>query len=158
MILALMLGLSAAAVVLATQAARPATAGSRQRAAVRRARFVAAHPTHVNDEDIVVTLRADGMPPARARALTERARVLGITPFTMWLWCERFGAESLGLVVAADLSHQELLVHLGRGTAPAMHEAQIFASANGWEPVGSGVLAPVSTLRPYVFGRTRRAA
>ena len=157
MVLALLL-LSVAGVVLAVQAARPATTGSRHRAAVRRARFVAAHPTHANDEDIVVMLRGDGMSAARASALMARARVLGITPFTMWLWCERSGAESLGLVVAADLSHQELLVHLGRGTAPAMHEAEIFAVANGWEPVESGDAAPVSTLRPYVFGRTRRAA
>ncbi len=158
MILALVVALPVIAVALATQAAHPATPASRRRAAQRRSRFVTAHPTHANAEDIVVVLRRAGMSAQRARSVTVRARVLRITPFTMWLWCERFGAESLGLVVAADLTHQELLMHLGTGTAPAMHEARIFASANGWELAGAEALAPVSVLRPYVFGRARRAA
>lgn len=158
MILALLIGLSVIAVTLTTQAARPATAASRHRAAARRSKFVAAHPTHVNVADVILVLRRDGMSAHRARSLTSRAGVLRISPFTMWLWCERFGAESLGLVVAADLTPQELLTHLSRGTAPAMHEARIFASANGWELGGADKPAPISTLRPYVFGRSRRAA
>lgn len=153
-----LLSLSVIAVVLATQAARPATAGSRSRAAVRRSKFITAHPTQVNAADVVQVLRRDGMSAHRARSLTTRAGILGITPFTMWLWCERFGAESLGLVVAADLTHRELLTHLGTGTAPVMHEARIFASANGWELEGADENAPVSTLRPYAFGWSRRAA
>lgn len=156
MILALLVALSVIAVVISTQAARPATSASRRRAARRRSRFVASHPTHANAEDIVAALRRGGMTPERARSVTVRARALGITPFTMWLWCERFGVDSLGLVVAADLAHQDLLLHLGTGTAPAMHEAAIFASANGWEIEGAETLAPVSILRPY--GRSRRAA
>ena len=158
MILALLIGLSVLAVALAIQSAAPATAASRRRAAARRARFVAAHPIQVNAEDIVRTLRREGMSARRARSVIVRARILGISPFTMWLWLERFDGESLGVVVAADLTHQELLMHLGTGSAPVMHEARIFASANGWELGGAEALARASVLRPPVFGRIRRVA
>ena len=92
---------------------------------------MATHPTHVNSADIVAALGREGVPVQQARFITERADEQGIKPFTMWLWLEQFGAEVLGIVVAADLTHEQLLTHISNGTVPDLEELKLFASANG---------------------------
>ncbi|WP_300402725.1 hypothetical protein [Nocardioides sp.] len=131
MSLALLIGCLTVGILLATQISRPATDSSRQRSASRRAKFVATHPTHVNSADIVAALGREGVPVQQARFITERADEQGIKPFTMWLWLEQFGAEVLGIVVAADLTHEQLLTHISNGTVPDLEELKLFASANG---------------------------
>lgn len=130
MTLALLIGCLALGVLAATQASRPATEHSRTREAARRARFVAANPTHVNSADIVSGLCRDGLAPEQARRIADHALAQGIKPFTMWLWLEQFGAEAFGIVVAADLTHRELLTHISDGTLPDMDELKLFASAS----------------------------
>lgn len=131
MILLLLIGSLTAGVLLATQASRPATDSSRKRQAARRAKYVASNPTHVNSADIVAALMLDGVPDEQARFITERAHELGVKPFTMWLWLEQFDAQALSIVIAADLTHRDLLTHLSEGTMPDMEELRLFASANG---------------------------
>jgi|GEM_PF-1347718 len=131
MSLALLIGCLTVGILLATQISRPATESSRQRSAGRRARYVAAHPTHVNSADIVAALCREGVPVEQARFITQRAHEQGTKPFTMWLWLEQFGAEVLSIVVAADLTHEQLLTHISNGTVPDLEELKLFASANG---------------------------
>jgi hypothetical protein len=131
MVLALLLGCLTTALVVATRASSPATTASRRRTAARRARFVASHPTQVNSADVVAALGREGMSPAQARLVTDRALAHDIRPFTMWLWIEQHGGAALGVVVAADVTHRELLTHLSEGTAPDLDELGLFATANG---------------------------
>ncbi|CAN5434409.1 hypothetical protein BH09ACT12_BH09ACT12_02470 [soil metagenome] len=139
MFLPLLIGFLAAGILLATAASKPATDSSRQRTAARRAKFVATHPTHVNSADIVAALRSDGVAPEQARFITDHAVAQGIKPFTMWLWLEQFDAQALSIVVAADLTHRELLTHISNGTVPDLDELRLFASANGLEIAGPPV-------------------
>jgi hypothetical protein len=133
MILTLVLGCIAGALTLATVASRPATDRSRQQMSARREKFVARNPTHVNSADIVASLRRAGIDADQATFITDRAHEQGIKPFTLWLWVEQFGAEALSIVVAADLTHRDLLTHISNGTVPDMEELKLFASANGLE-------------------------
>ena len=144
MILILLIGGVVAAILVVTQATRPATDSSRQRTAARRAKFVASNPTHVNSADIVAALRRDGVANEQARFITERAHAQGIKPFTMWLWLEQFDAQALSIVIAADLTHRELLTHISEGTVPDMDELKLFAAANGLDAVD----APAADKKP----------
>lgn len=138
----LVIGLVGVATLVACAAARPASEGGRTRSAARRRRFVEKNPTHVNSHDILVQLRRDGVAPAQARFITEKAAEHGIKPFTMWLWLQQFDAEALGIVVAADLSHRDLLTHISNGTVPDLEELKLFASANGLHIAGPPVRTP----------------
>ncbi len=140
MILLLCCGALTVAAV-AAQASRPATAASRRRSAARRARFVEANPTHANSTDIVAGLVRGGFSPHQAHFVIDHARRSGVRPFTMWLWLERFGADALGVAVAADLTQAQLLAHLGSGTAPDLGELGLFASLNGLDLDGVGAVA-----------------
>lgn len=132
----LVLGLVAITALVACAATQPAGERSRHRSAARRHRFVELHPTQVNSHDIHQLLLRDGIDPAQARFVTHRAAEHGIKPFTMWLWLQQHDAGSLAVVVAADLSHQDLLSHLGNGTVPDLEELSLFASANGLAVAG----------------------
>lgn len=120
-----------AAAVVAVQASRPATVATRRRSAARRARFVEANPTHANSTDIVAGLLRGGLAPRQARLVADHARARGVRPFTMWLWLERFGADSLSVAVVADLTQAQLLAHLGAGTSPDLGDLAFFAALNG---------------------------
>lgn len=141
MLVFLVIGCVTAAVVLATATSRPATDATRSRSAARRAKFVAANPTHVNSADIVAALRHEGISTEQARLIAERAQEQGIKPFTLWLWCEQFGAEALSIVVAADVTHQDLLAHISNGTLPDLEELKLFASVNGLDLDGAKAAA-----------------
>jgi hypothetical protein len=136
------IGLVSAAVVACSVSSRPATSRTRDRVAARRRRFVQQNPTHVNLQDIRETLLREGVTPDQARFITEKAAEHGIKPFTMWLWLEQFDAQALGIVVAADLSHRDLLTHISNGTIPDLEELKLFASANGLVIAGPPVRTP----------------
>ena len=155
MSLALLIGCLTVGILLATQVSRPATDSSRQRSARRRARFVATHPTHVNSADIVAALAREGVPVPQARFIAERAHEQGIKPFTMWLWLEQFGAEVLGIVVAADLTHEQLLTHISNGTVPDLEELKLFASANGLDVADGAEAVPTRSAASSVKARKR---
>ncbi|WP_323792146.1 hypothetical protein [Nocardioides sp.] len=131
MILFMMSCVALTASVAAVRASRPATVATRRRADARRARFVEANPTHANSTDIVAGLVRGGLAPRQARLVADHARATGVQPFTMWLWLERFGADSLGVAVVADLTQAQLLAHLGAGTSPDLRDLRLFASLNG---------------------------
>jgi hypothetical protein len=154
MTLALLLGVLLAVVPALT--ARPATAASRRRDAARRARYVAAHPTHAGASDVVAALRRAGLGAGQARAVTDHALGNGLAPFTLWLWLERFGPYSLSVVVTADLTHRELLTHLGEGTAPDVQQQALFASANGLDLAALPGGRPASAHGPHDGPRRRR--
>ncbi|MBS41989.1 MAG: hypothetical protein CMH83_02185 [Nocardioides sp.] len=160
MVTVLVLVVTAATVVSALVAARPATERSLHRAAARRRALVEAQPTRATYADILTELVADGVSREQARFVTEKAADDGIRPFTMWLWLRQFDARALSVVVAADLPHQDLLMHIGNGTVPDLEELSLFASANGLDVAGAEAAvaptaAPVAESRrpmPAVFG------
>ena len=127
----LVIGLISVAALVACAAAQPTGDGDRQQSAARRRRFVEQHPTHANSEDIRCALVRGGVGAEQARYITEKAAERGIKPFTMWLWTQQFDAQALAIVVAADLSHHDLLTHISDGTVPDLEELSLFASANG---------------------------
>ncbi|WP_148613106.1 hypothetical protein [Nocardioides rubriscoriae] len=138
----LVIGLVGAVVLVACAAAQPAGDRGLQRGAARRRRFVEQNPTHVNSHDIRTQLVRDGVALSQARFITEKAAEHGIKPFTMWLWVQQFDAEALGIVVAADLSHRDLLTHISNGTVPDLEELKVFAAANGLHIAGPPVRTP----------------
>lgn len=133
------IGLVSTAVLLACVATGPADGRTREKAASRRRRFVEQNPIHVNSHDIFCSMVEAGIAPDQAELVVEKAAEQGIKPFTMWLWTEQFDAWSLSVVVAADLTHHELLTHLSEGTVPDVEELQLFASANGLSLAGRPV-------------------
>lgn len=131
------IGLVTVAVLVACLAARPTDGGTVERSAARRRRYVDQHPIHVNSHDIRGALVRDGVSPAQARFITDKAAEHGIKPFTMWLWLQQFDAEALAIVVAADVTHRDLLAHISNGTVPDLEELALFASANGLVVAGT---------------------
>lgn len=136
------IGLVSVIALVAFAAACPTDERGRQRDALRRRRFVEQNPTHVNSQDIRHQLVRDGVALSQARFITEKAAEHGIKPFTMWLWVQQFDAEALGIVVAADLSHRDLLTHISNGTVPDLEELKLFAAANGLVIAGPPVRTP----------------
>lgn len=148
-----LIGLILGGLFLALSASGPATDRSRARGANRRAKFVEQNPTHVNTADILGLLRRDGVPAEQARFITEKAAQHNIQPFTMWLWLKQFDAEALTIVIAADLTHQELLTHISNGTVPDLEELKLFASLNGLPTAGPRI--PAKSSKPSVKAKQR---
>ncbi|MDO9457948.1 hypothetical protein [Nocardioides sp.] len=143
----LVIGLVSVALLVACATAQPAGDRGRERSAARRRKFVEHNPTHVNSQDIRLQLVRDGVAVSQASFITEKAADDGIKPFTMWLWLQQFDAEALGIVVAADVTHRDLLTHISNGTVPDLEELKLFASANGLSIAGP----PVRTARRKVL-------
>lgn len=116
---------------IACGASSPASGRTRNRDAGRRTRYVEAHPQHANSGDVERRLLAADLTPAEARLVVEKASAHGIKPFTMWMWIDQYDVKTLAVVVTADLSHHELLAHLGAGTLPDLEQLRLFASING---------------------------
>ena len=129
---------------LACGCSMPASGRSRNRDADRRTRFVEGHPQHANSGDVERRLLAAGLAPAEARLVVEKAAANGIKPFTMWVWIDQYDAKTLAVVVTADLSHHELLAHLGNGTVPDLEQLQLFASINGLPVTERRLKTPVT--------------
>lgn len=129
--------------VLACSVAQPAGERSRRRAEARRRRYVARHPIHVNSHDILGDLVRGGLAPDQARLVVDKAAAHAVQPYTMWLWLQRFDADSLAVVVVADLSHEQILAHFASGRLPDLHELRVFATCNGLR----GADAPSSRAR-----------
>lgn len=104
------------------------TSSSRERD--RRLRYVAQHPDRVNTGDIC-RLLARELDRDDVDMVVERAAALGIKPWTMYSWIQRFDVPTLAIVIAAELSHEELLGHLANETLPDLQELQLFAAING---------------------------
>lgn len=100
----------------------------------RRLRWVARHPDRVNSGDIR-RLLARELPADQVEIVSAKAQAAGIAPFTMWMWIRRFEVRTLALAVAADVTHAELLAHLGTGVAPDVETLQVFAAINGLQDV-----------------------
>ncbi len=153
----LVIGLVTIAGLVACASAKPAGDRDRERTGARRRKFVEQNPTHVNSEDIRARLVREGVGPAQAAFITAKAADHGIKPFTMWLWIEQFDAQALGIVVAADLSHRDLLTHISNGTVPDLEELTLFAAANGLTFAGPPVRTPRrKVLVDSTASRTKR--
>lgn len=150
-----LLGIIVSCLFLALSASGPATDRSRARVAARRGRFIEQNPTHVTSADILALLRGDRVSAPQACFITEKAAKQGIQPFTMWLWLKQFDAEALGIVVAADLSHTELLTHISNGTVPDLEELKLFASLNGLPLAGPRIPAKRSASAGSTKARQR---
>lgn len=129
---------------LACGVSSPASSRHRNRDAERRTRFVEAHPQRANSGDIERHLLGAGLTPAEARLVVEKAADNGIKPFTMWMWIDQYDAQTLAVVVTADLRHDELLAHLGSGTVPDLEPLQLFASINGLPVTERELKTPVT--------------
>ena len=103
---------------------------SRGRERDRRLRYVARHPDKVNTGDIA-RLLARELDRGDVELIVDRAQALGVKPWTMYSWIQRFDVQTLAVVIAAELSHEELLLHLGNGTLPDLGELEVFAALNG---------------------------
>ncbi|MGA8255650.1 MAG: hypothetical protein WB767_03660 [Nocardioides sp.] len=101
-------------------------------APVDRRATVSADPTLATYGDVRRSLVAGGVERERAFEVVTRAVERHITAVTLWLWTTEHGAESTALVVAADLSGENLLMHLLAGTTPATDEVELFAFLSGW--------------------------
>lgn len=127
----LVISMVCVAALVACSTTQPAGDRNPERSTARRRRFVTQNPTHVTTEDVRRQLVREGVSPEQAELITAKAAEHGVRPFTMWLWMQRSGAQSLGIVVGADLSHRDLLTHISNGTVPDLEELALFASANG---------------------------
>jgi hypothetical protein len=129
-------------------AASPApTSRTSPRERDRRLRWVERHPDQVNTGDIRRLLVRE-VPRERAELVLAKARLRRITPLTMWRWIRSFGAETLALAVAADLTHPELLAHLRSGVAPDLQTLEFFAELKGLGDVGPATGWPERTAAP----------
>lgn len=120
------LGLLVAAVALAWPLASTLRGSERD----RRLRYVARHPEQVNTGDIC-RLLARELDRDAVTLILDRAEALGVRPWTMLSWIQRYDVPTLAVVIAAELSHEELLLHLGHGTLPDLNELEVFAAING---------------------------
>lgn len=132
------------ALAIACGVSSPASGRTRSRDTARRASYVARHPQHVNSGDIERLLHAASLSDAEARLVTSTAAARGIKPFTMWMWIQQYDAKTLSVVVAADLTHQDLLTHLGNGTVPDLDDLKLFASLNGLSVTEAKLKVPVT--------------
>ncbi|WP_341229287.1 hypothetical protein [Nocardioides salarius] len=149
----------------ASLAAAPLGDRRRSRERTRRLRYVERHPQRVNLGDIETLLRVHELPEEEIRLLSAKARRRGIRPLTMWMWIQQRGVHTLAVVVAADLSHEELIAHLAHGTVPDLAELEVFAALNGLTrsaaepsrpalPVAAAVAPAQRPAAPTVTART----
>lgn len=131
-------------------------AGGSARERDRRLRFVAQHPERVNTGDIGKLLSRE-LERSDVDMVLDRAQTLGIKPWTMYSWIRRFDVASLAVVVAADLSHEELLGHLANETMPDLRELELFASINGLPAAPRPKQARTAAPRAALAGPTRTA-
>lgn len=138
-----------AAAVLAVPLVSGLAGSSRPRGRERdhRLRYIARHPEQVNTGDIC-RLLARELDRADVDLIVERAETLGVRPWTMLSWIQRYDVHTLAVVIAAELSHEELLLHLGNGTLPDLGELELFAAINGLPtgPTRAGRAAPRAAL------------
>lgn len=139
MALYVMIFLAIGTTFLASVSASPIGERDRQRAAQRRRRYVERNPSAVNSADIRARLVRDGVPAEEAAFITRIAAEHHIKPLTMWWWLQHFDPRALGIVVAADLPHRELVRHIEDGTVPNIEELQVFAGINGLPVTGTPV-------------------
>lgn len=132
MLFVLVIGLFVLAWPVARGVSRPASRNNRRRTAERRARYITRNPHEVNLADIRRMLRRGGLSAEQIDFVATRSTDLGIGPFTMLVWLERFDATALATVVAADLSHDALIAHVSNGTVPDLEDLAIFAELNGF--------------------------
>ncbi len=98
--------------------------------------------------DIRNHLIVEGVPREQAVFITELAAEHQINPLTVWMWLRHFDAKSLGVVVAADVTHRELVKHIENGTVPHIEELKVFAGINGLPIAGPSVAAHSYTDTP----------
>lgn len=122
----------------------------------RRLRHVARHPERVNTGDIS-RLLARELDRRDVDLILDRAAALGVKPWTMLNWIQRFDVHTLAVVIAAELSHEELLLHLGNGTAPDLAELEVFAALNGL-PAGQSKAVRRAAPRAALAGPARASA
>ena len=128
-------------VVLTYGAASAGSLGREARRRARRARWVERHPEQVNSHDIRELLARELL-PAQVDLICARAESLRIAPLTMLMWIRRYDVPTLALVVAGDLSHRELLAHLGNGTTPDLAQLKVLAGLNGLDGIDRTASAP----------------
>lgn len=142
----------------AALASGPVGERQRSRERNRRLRYVERHPQRVNLGDIETLMRAHELPEEEIRLLSAKARNRGIRPLTMWMWIQQRGVHTLAVVVAADLSHEELIAHLAHGTVPDLAELEVFAALNGLTRSGAEPTRTVLSTSAAVAPPSRPAA
>lgn len=118
----------------------------------RRLRYVAKHPEQVNAGDIARLLTRE-LPRCDVDLILDRAAGLGVKPWTMYSWIQRFDVHTLAVVIAAELSHEELLLHLGNGTVPDLAALEVFAAINGLPAGRPAVSRRTPAPRPALAAR-----
>ncbi len=134
--------LAALAIGIACLCSAPASPRSRSRDLTRRLRHVARHPEQVNAGDVERLLVAHDVSRDEARLVVGKAADGVIDPLTMLTWIQQYDARSLSVVVAAGLSHLDILEHLTHSTVPDLRELALFASLNGAPEVALAVRTP----------------
>lgn len=113
----------------------------------RRMKWVERHPGEANSGDIERMLTVAGLCLEDVRKVSDKAFRLGVKPFTMWMFIQTYGARELAVAVAAEMTHDELLVHLADGSTPNFAELEVFAALNGLR---------AASEHPATDSRTRR--
>lgn len=162
----LFLVLAATAWTLVALAA-PCRPRDRRRDDDRRLRLLERFPERVNTADLDRLLRVLEFPDEEIRMLLDKAADREISAFTMWMWTRRFDVHTLAVVLAADLTHEQLVRHLADGSLPDLGELRVFAALNGLTIAGGSAAshasgAPAtptaSSLPPRRQGRQRAGA
>ncbi|KQW47061.1 hypothetical protein ASC77_17915 [Nocardioides sp. Root1257] len=111
------------AVLLAYLATRPM---SPAREVARRAHRVTRHPALANLGDVRARLDAE-LPGHQVDFVLARTARHGVDARTLWTWLDRFGAESLVVVLAAGHGYAGLLRALRDETTYDLDEARLLA-------------------------------
>ena len=153
----LFIGATALAWLMACGASLPVLRSSAE--PDRRLRWVERHPEQVNSGDIR-RLLARELPAEQVEMIAAKAQELGIRPFTMWMWIRSFDVQTLALGVAADLTHSELLSHLGSGVVPDVETLRVFAAINGHAEIAAAKPAarPARAVPPAAMEPAQVAA
>lgn len=147
------LALLVAAVACAWPLASSLRGSSRGRERDRRLRYVTRHPEQVNTGDIC-RLLARELDRQEVDLVVDRAADLGVKPWTMLSWIQRYDVRTLAVVIAAEVSHEDLLLHLGNGTLPDLAELEVFAAINGL-PAEPKPARRTAAARPALAGPAR---
>lgn len=139
----LFLVLAATAWALVALAA-PRRPRDRRRDDDRRLRLLERFPERVNTADLDRLLRVLEFPDEEIRMLLDKAADREISAFTMWMWTRRFDVHTLAVVLAADLTHEQLVRHLAEGSLPDLGELRVFAALNGLTIAGDRTVPQAS--------------
>lgn len=90
-------------------------------------------------------LLSPSLPPECSRRLWDEAwEWAGVTPWTLWAWCRRFGTEIAALAVAAGVDEPQMRQHLADDRVPDRAVLEMLADLNCF-PYATPAARPVPT-------------